>query len=855
MTSFAEQLSSRILAHSQFWSDLDSVSTRGLMGEIRPLEQDAEGESDDLPEVTQRLVYSASVLAQTESDSHRSLAQRIALYTCLVSHNPLVLEASTRILASIGNFPGVTQLERRPEAHRPSLSTLLTNRLLREINTEKIGGVGVPLTDFQRGVWELLPTGRNIAVSAPTSAGKSFVVLAQLCERAKNESSFFGVYVAPTRALLAEVNEKLSARLADVSDRVRVSTIPTLDSESRAGQVFVLTQERLMVLLSVTSIRFDMVVVDEAQSIGDDIRGMILQDCLEQCRARNSGAQFVFLAPGATGFAAMGNSIGIEDISIRRTGLSPVLQNRIVVATDAANPTHLQLQLLDSEKTVPVGRIVGSRGFLNAKTALAAVALELGNKGASLVYGTGPSQTEKIALQIATDLPKRPTPALLELSKFIKEHVHPKYSLAERVLHGVAFHYGKMPSLLREGIELAFKNDDIKYLVCTTTLFQGINLPARNVFIDTPTRGRDGKLDAAALWNFAGRAGRLNHDIVGNVFLVNYDNWTDKPLSSAQPFSLRPAFGAAVTEKYADVLRVLESGLDTDISKVPADARAAAGLMMSRAAKGSLSKFFGRLETELDTGARDVLIEAAERTVETLGLPAEVLENNWTVNPFGQARLLARFRKLIAAGRAQELIPPHPSGDVFEEYVQVFARINKYVLNFSFAGYNAKLATLGLAWMRGTPLPVLVGNSIELAQKNKKTDRPVNVDTHVRSTFEFVEDKLRFEYVQLGKAYVDLLRFALRGQDLESEAKSVFDFPLALELGVSSVAGQAFIELGLSRVTASLLQDLIPDSNPTLARARSWLSSLRTEDLRISKVITQELVQKGLIAATTEEGL
>lgn len=461
MTSFADQLSSRILAHHQFWNDLDSVSARGLMSEIGASADNSNDVSDLFPETTERLVYSASVFAQTNSDSHRSLAQRIALYSSLVSHNPLVQEASTRILASIGNFPGVAQLERRPGGCRPSLRTSLTNSLLREMNTEEIGGVQVPLTDFQRSVWELLPTGLNVAVSAPTSAGKSFVVLAQLCERVEHEQGFYGVYVAPTRALLAEVNEKLNTRLAHVSDKVRVSTIPTLDSESRSGQVFVLTQERLMVLLSITSIRFDMIIVDEAQSIGDDIRGMILQDCLEQCRARNPAAQFVFLAPGATGFDALGNSVGIEQIDVKSTILSPVLQNRIVVTPDAANPNHLQLKLLDSRKTVELGRVIGSRGFLNEKTVLAAVALELGSKGASLVYGTGPSQTEKIALQLATDRPRNTTPALLELSKFIKDHVHPRYSLAERVLHGVAFHYGKMPSLLRESIESAFKRDDI----------------------------------------------------------------------------------------------------------------------------------------------------------------------------------------------------------------------------------------------------------------------------------------------------------------------------------------------------------------------------------------------------------
>ena len=124
------------------------------------------------------------------------------------------------------------------------------------------------------------------------------------------------------------------------------------------------------------------------------------------------------------------------------------------------------------------------------------------------------------------------------------------------------YHYGRMPRLLREAIETSFKQDagGVKYLVCTTTLAQGVNLPARNVFIDTPTRGAGKPLDPALLWNFAGRAGRLNHDIVGNVFLLNYEEWNSKPMDQFVPFRVKPALAETLVNDGAAVKQALLHG-------------------------------------------------------------------------------------------------------------------------------------------------------------------------------------------------------------------------------------------------------------------------------------------------------
>ncbi|HDV1693575.1 TPA: DEAD/DEAH box helicase, partial [Escherichia coli] len=146
------------------------------------------------------------------------------------------------------------------------------------------------------------------------------------------------------------------------------------------------------------------------------------------------------------------------------------------------------------------------------------------------------------------------------------------------------------------------------------------------------------------------------------------------------------------------------------------------------------------------------------------------------------------------------------------------------------------LTAMALNWMRGKSLPEIISLSIA-KKKEKNSTRPVNVDRAVREVFDFVEDNLRFKYVQLGKAYIDLLRQALIVNNQAEKAEEIYDFPLSLELGVSSIAGQVFIELGLSRISASYLENIIPNSNPTISTAKEWLRNNDYDSLNLPLTI------------------
>lgn len=871
MNTFAIEVARDIRREDAFWTDLAVLRAAGIRSTLSTAAQAAEVMGPKLEEATiARLLSSASIFAQANDEQSRDLAQQIAVFSSLASDNEAVHQAVVHVMSDLGNFPGLNKLEQTTSIDE-NFQAYMRRHLLEEINTVEMSGKRISLTEFQLDVWESLKSSTAAAISAPTSAGKSYVVLEHLCERAIAEANFTALYIAPTRALLTEIQGKLEHRLSHLSSELRITTIPVFDTSNRSKQIYVLTQERVQFLLSIADLSevVDLVVVDEAQAMGDDSRGMILQDVLEKIKTSNPNARFLFLAPGARGFQLIGDSVGLSDIDIKETSLSPVVQNRINVRFSMQNENLVELDLITPKKFEPIGSYLFKRGFaLREDAKLAAVAQEFGFSGRSLVYATGAANAEAVAGLIAVNRETKNSEALRELSKFIKQHIHKNYSLAEYVLKGVAFHYGSMPSLLREGIENTFRKEDLDYLCCTTTLFQGVNLPARNVFIDTPTRGNKGELlDEAALWNFAGRAGRLGEDVVGNVFLVNYESWDSQPLTERKPFAVKVAFKQTIEDDFDSVVRVLEfAATETQdgSNRLDIDERvtAAAGLVLFRYAQGSLNTLLGRPNLQLTDNQKIMLRNTAERALLNLDLPDEVLTSSWMIDPVALASLLQRLRLGVKKEEFDKLIPVNPSSDSYKVYNGLIRRLYKHLGGMTLSGEEGKRArryvnhvtATALNWMRGEPLTQLVKESVKHhlnnASETSKTNRKqAIIDSAIRNMFSLIEQTIRFKLVQWAKAYVDLLRFVLAEAGRTDLIGQVYDFSLALELGISTETGRSLVELGLSRITASVIASLITDSSLTPEQVKEWIRSQENMQLlQLSSLVIEELRIKQLLA-------
>lgn len=84
---------------------------------------------------------------------------------------------------------------------------------------------------------------------------------------------------------------------------------------------------------------------------------------------------------------------------------------------------------------------------------------------------------------------------------------------------GIAFYIGKLQLNARSKIAEAYRNGILKIILCTSTLLEGINLPADNIFVILLNNEKN-KLRQLEFLNLIERVGRLGHAVLGNVFLI-----------------------------------------------------------------------------------------------------------------------------------------------------------------------------------------------------------------------------------------------------------------------------------------------------------------------------------------------
>ena len=146
---------------------------------------------------------------------------------------------------------------------------------------------------------------------------------------------------------------------------------------------------------------------------------------------------------------------------------------------------------------------------------------ELGAGKKNLIYCNAKAKVVEFAREYAGGLEKQNDPELIALAEEIREQVHEDYYLAETVEKGVAYHVGYLPTSIRLRIEELFRKKDggIHTIFCTSTLLEGVNLPADNLFI-TDYKNGSYPMSAVEFRNLIGRVGRLQYTLYGNVFFL-----------------------------------------------------------------------------------------------------------------------------------------------------------------------------------------------------------------------------------------------------------------------------------------------------------------------------------------------
>ena len=207
----------------------------------------------------------------------------------------------------------------------------------------------------------------------------------------------------PTRALIEEVSREFRTEL---SDAVGVYSIPwDKDVDSRAHEVYVLTQERLHFLYELLpNFSPDLLFIDEAQKFGDEQRGVLLQRVLADSVSRNAGLQVVFASPMAANPELLleGSPHGSRSVAAETVTVN---QNLLWVNQIPYKPKRWTATLIDGERDIPAGEFQLPARPVNKSKRLPYVAVALGrDTTGNVVYVSGAAAAEKTAGLIAEAL-------------------------------------------------------------------------------------------------------------------------------------------------------------------------------------------------------------------------------------------------------------------------------------------------------------------------------------------------------------------------------------------------------------------------------------------------------------------
>ncbi|MDP8929513.1 MAG: DEAD/DEAH box helicase [Actinomycetota bacterium] len=425
----------------------------------------------------------------------------------------------------------------------------------------------------EHGVSALSPTVRRIVLSVPTSSGKTLISqLFTLCHLAAGRGGV--CYVVPTRSLAREVRRDVSRRLrffaGDViPEQYEWAPLARLDAR---GDVEVLTPERLAHLIrtDVAGLleRFGMFVFDEAHSVGEGDRGFTVESCVALLHwlTKKTDHRLILMSaslgnrmqirswvdPDGAGRAAESDWRGPRRLhAIYNTDIDwsepakfvptksdawPKCEIRPMLGRIRLRPTRTG-RVVNLRTTEPVGvwavrqnargeretdrntqKIKKDRRATPAYKTLTGLIELVGDAGPVLVVRSTRQKTRELAQALAAEL--EDDPATTALAELAAGRVGPDHPLAAVLRRGVAYHHAGLPTDVLDAIEDAVREGRLRYIIATTSLTDGVNLPVRTVIIDEPTGDYARPLSPAQTINAVGRAGRACLESEGWAILV-----------------------------------------------------------------------------------------------------------------------------------------------------------------------------------------------------------------------------------------------------------------------------------------------------------------------------------------------
>lgn len=404
--------------------------------------------------------------------------------------------------------------------------------------------------------------GASAIVQMPTSAGKTRATELVIRSAFIANRTSLAVIVAPFRALCHEISDALKEAFRGESvsvDELTDVLQPDFDFDLlfsdnfeilEQKRILIVTPEKLLYVLRHTPELADsigLVIYDEGHQFDSGIRGVTYELLLTSLKRRiPQHAQTVLISAVISNAEAIGSWLLGENPMIA-TGLNLSPMQRRVAFTGWSTPLgQLHFMEEDSLETEDfyVPRLVAQhilkkngkgQGILfPKKNDSSSIALYLGIKfvsQGSVAIFCGLKATVTKICEAVVDAYERnlPLPGPLavsnqeeinKLAMLYSANLGADASVTRAATLGVMSHNNNTPHGVRLAVEHAMKEGDAAFIVCTSTLAQGVNLPIKYLIVTSVYQAGE-EIKVRDFHNLIGRAGRAGMHVEGTILFAD----------------------------------------------------------------------------------------------------------------------------------------------------------------------------------------------------------------------------------------------------------------------------------------------------------------------------------------------
>ncbi len=419
----------------------------------------------------------------------------------VVTEQSVGQEFVLRLLSRIEDFQGmesmihslVRQVGLFPYLEEENLS--LKDTIAYEIHRPSGFKENIVFHHVQAEVYYTLLRGENVVLSAPTSFGKSLII-DSICASQKHSNIFI---IVPTIALIDETRKRLSK----FKDSYKIITHPSQSFSQR--NIFILTQERALEIIP--DVNVDFFVIDEFYKLSpqktDEERCHILNQVFYMLVKKD--AQFYLLGPN------------IEEVT-------PSLLDNV----------KYELIITDYKTVVSERHRVNLKNGENSIERLLELSSSLDDP--TLIFCQSPASANKVAQAFFNSNKFERTDENQNLANWLRSNYHSQWILPYCLEYGIGIHHGKIPRAIAQKCIKLFNEGKIRYLICTSTLIEGVNTKAKNVIVYDNKIAKT-KIDYFTFNNICGRSGRMFSHFIGHIYLFHEPPVAELPLVDFPIFS------------------------------------------------------------------------------------------------------------------------------------------------------------------------------------------------------------------------------------------------------------------------------------------------------------------------------